>query len=102
MAPRLKIHEASKRADRHCSPADAGKYIQTALESAGVEQSCIHSAVSASELEEEWEVSWLQEGAKLKLFYLMREALAPLVSQLHAFITQGKASEAGPVTVEWS
>jgi hypothetical protein len=30
-------------------------------------------------LEAEWEHEWAAEGAKLKLFYLMREALAPLV-----------------------
>lgn len=36
-------------------------------------------AVVMAALEAEWEYEWAAEGAKLKLFYLMREALAPLV-----------------------
>ena len=37
------------------------------------------ATVAVAVLESEWERAWLEEGAKLKLFYLMREALAPLV-----------------------
>lgn len=51
----------------------------TADPTTGYTKEDAQEAALMAALEAEWEHEWAAEGAKLKLFYLMREALAPLI-----------------------